>query len=97
ITKNEDRIWEHRDHALYVSFAPYDNPRFAVAVVVEHGGSGSRAAAPLARDIMLQALYDGTPPLDAYPAKDRDRITVQQDELELWDGVEDRRPSRDQA
>ncbi|MEM9854827.1 MAG: penicillin-binding protein 2, partial [Pseudomonadota bacterium] len=52
ITKNEDRIWEHRDHALYVSFAPYDNPRFAVAVVVEHGGSGSKAAAPIARDIL---------------------------------------------
>ncbi|MEL6550087.1 MAG: penicillin-binding protein 2 [Pseudomonadota bacterium] len=97
ITKNEDRIWEHRDHALYVSFAPYENPRFAVAVVVEHGGSGSRAAAPLARDIMLQALYDGTPPVDAYPAKDRERITTQQEELELWDGVEDRLPPREQA
>ena len=97
VTRNEDRIWEHRDHALFVSFAPYDNPRYAVAVVVEHGGSGSRAAAPIARDILLQALYDGTPPLDAYPTKDRGRISVQQDELELWDGVEEARPTRDQA
>ncbi|MEM1236766.1 MAG: penicillin-binding protein 2 [Pseudomonadota bacterium] len=97
IVKNEDRIWEHRDHALFVSFAPYENPRYAVAVVVEHGGSGSRAAAPLARDILLQALYEGTPPLDAYPAKDRDRITIQQEELDLWDGVEEPRPTRDQA
>ncbi|MEL6689185.1 MAG: penicillin-binding protein 2 [Pseudomonadota bacterium] len=97
ITRNEDRKWEHRDHALYVSFAPYDNPRYAVAVVVEHGGSGSRAAAPVARDILLQALYDGTPPVSAYPAKDREKITTQQDELELWDGVEERRPTRDQA
>lgn len=97
ITRNEDRIWEHRDHALYVSFAPYDNPKYAVAVVVEHGGSGSRAAAPVARDILLQALYGGTPPVSAYPAKDRDRITTQQEELELWDGTEDRRPARDQA
>ncbi|MEM6727759.1 MAG: penicillin-binding protein 2 [Pseudomonadota bacterium] len=97
ITKNEDRIWEHRDHALYVSFAPFDNPRYAVAVVVEHGGSGSRAAAPIARDILLQALYEGTPPLDAYPTKDRRPIADQQENLELWDGVEEPRPTRDQA
>ncbi|MEO0484684.1 MAG: penicillin-binding protein 2 [Pseudomonadota bacterium] len=97
IIDNEDRIWEHRDHALYVAFAPFDAPRYAVSVVVEHGGSGSRAAAPIARDILLQALYDGTPPLDAYPAKDRDRMSTQQDELELWDGVERPRPTRDQA
>lgn len=97
ITKNEDRKWEHRDHALYVSFAPFENPRYAVAVVVEHGGSGSRAAAPVARDILLQALYEGTPPVSAYPSKDRNRITKQQEELELWDGVDIRRPTRDQA
>ncbi|MEM9435862.1 MAG: penicillin-binding protein 2 [Pseudomonadota bacterium] len=96
VTRNEDRIWEHRDHALYVAFAPFENPRYAVAVVVEHGGSGSRAAAPIARDILLQALYEGTPPLDAYPKKDRAPIGAQQEELELWDGVDDR-PTRDQA
>ncbi len=67
VTKNEDLPWERRDHALFVDFAPIDNPRFAVAVVVEHGGGGSSAAAPIARDITLQALYGGTPPLDAYP------------------------------
>jgi len=97
ITKNEDRIWEHRDHALYVCYAPHDAPKIAVAVVIEHGGSGSRAAAPIARDIMLQALYDGAPPLSAYPAKDRESIGVQQEELELWDGVDAPRPTRDQA
>ena len=52
-----------------------------MAVVVEHGGGGSKAAAPIARDITLQALYDGTPPLEAYPAKDRERIAAQQKEL----------------
>ena len=78
VTRNADLPWERRDHALFVSFAPIENPRFAVAVIVEHGGGGSTIAAPIARDIMLQALYDGEPPLDAYPASDRDGIAVQQ-------------------
>ncbi len=71
--------WEQRDHALFVGYAPYDNPRYACAVLVEHGGGGSTAAAPIARDVMLQALYDGEPPLEAYPTGDRDRIKTQQD------------------
>ena len=78
VTRNEDLPWERRDHALFVSFAPVENPRFAIAVVVEHGGGGSTAAAPIARDIMLQALYDGPPPLEAYPSADRERIAEQQ-------------------
>ncbi|MEO3476592.1 penicillin-binding protein 2 [Phaeobacter sp. CAU 1743] len=82
VIRNEDLPWERRDHALYVCFAPYDKPRFAVAVVVEHGGGGSRAAAPIARDVMLQALFDGTPPLSAYPKGDRSRIKAQQERLE---------------
>ena len=53
---NEDKPWEERDHALFVAFAPYREPRYAIAVVVEHGGSGSRAAAPIARDVMAKAL-----------------------------------------
>ncbi|MFK7874642.1 MAG: penicillin-binding protein 2 [Paracoccaceae bacterium] len=81
VIRNEDLPWNRRDHALFVNFAPYDNPRFAVAVVVEHGGGGSSAAAPIARDITLQALYDGEPPLDAYPTKDRGRIRSQQETL----------------
>jgi penicillin-binding protein 2 len=52
-----------------------------VAVVVEHGGGGSTAAAPIARDMTLQALYRGDPPLEAYPAADRPRIRTQQEEL----------------
>ncbi|MEO1108692.1 MAG: penicillin-binding protein 2 [Pseudomonadota bacterium] len=87
VIRNEDLPWERRDHALFVSFAPYDNPKYAIAVVVEHGGGGSKAAAPVARDIMLQALYKGTPPLEAYPVADRDRIKEQQKRLEG-----DRRP-----
>ncbi|NVK19730.1 MAG: penicillin-binding protein 2 [Methylocystaceae bacterium] len=55
VLKNSELPWELRDHALFVGFAPYDNPRYAASVVVEHGGSGSRAAAPIVRDILLEA------------------------------------------
>ncbi len=82
VTRNEDLPWERRDHALWVNFAPFENPRFAVAVVVEHGGGGSAAAAPIGRDITLQALYDGPPPLEAYPSNVRARIQEQQDRIE---------------
>lgn len=81
VIHNRDLPWERRDHALFVDFAPFDNPKFAVAVVVEHGGGGSVAAAPIARDITLQALYGGTPPLAAYPSKDRSKIKAQQERL----------------
>jgi penicillin-binding protein 2 len=81
VIRNEDLPWERRDHALFVSYAPADAPKIAVSVVVEHGGGGSAAAAPVARDITLQALYGGAPPLEAYPAKDRNRIEAQQERL----------------
>ena len=55
VRKNDELEWRLRDHALFVGFAPRQAPRYAVAVVVEHGGSGSKAAAPLARDILLEA------------------------------------------
>jgi penicillin-binding protein 2 len=48
--------WEYRPHALFICYAPYDAPRYAVAVVVEHGNAGAAVAAPLARDIMTDAL-----------------------------------------
>ncbi|MEL6121433.1 MAG: penicillin-binding protein 2 [Pseudomonadota bacterium] len=81
VSKNEDLPRERRDHALFVNFAPYDDPKVAVAVIVEHGGSGSAAAAPIARDITLQALYKGDPPLEVYPSKDRANIKSQQEIL----------------
>ncbi len=81
VTRNEDLPWNRRDHALFVNFAPFEAPQIAVAVVVEHGGGGSTAAAPIARDVTLQALYDGDPPLEAYPQKDRPRIRTQQEDL----------------
>jgi len=48
--------WQDRPHALFVAYAPYDAPRYAVSVVVEHGNAGAAAAAPIARDIMMGAL-----------------------------------------
>ncbi len=72
VTSNADLPWERRDHALWVDFAPFDNPRVAVCVVVEHGSGGSTAAAPIGRDVTLQALFGGFPPLDAYPSEQRE-------------------------
>ena len=54
VLRNYELPWEQRDHALFVAFAPTSAPRYAVSVVVEHGGSGSAAAAPLARDILIK-------------------------------------------
>ncbi|MEQ8741996.1 penicillin-binding protein 2 [Parasphingorhabdus sp.] len=48
--------WKYRDHGLFICFAPFDNPRYACSVVIEHGG-GSGAAYPVARDV-LTFLYD---------------------------------------
>ncbi|MCW3474819.1 penicillin-binding protein 2 [Limobrevibacterium gyesilva] len=54
--KSENLPWELRPHALFVAFAPYDAPRYALALVVEHGNAGAQAAAPIARDIMTDVL-----------------------------------------
>jgi len=83
VVSNENLPWEQRDHALFVCFAPYDAPKVAVAVVVEHGGGGSTVAAPIARDILLYALYDGLPPLEVYPEGQRTRIREEQEALPL--------------
>jgi len=85
VTANEDLPWERRDHALYVCFGPWDAPRIAVSIVVEHGGGGSLAAAPIGRDVILYALSGGMPPLSAYPDSQRNRIDSERRALELFD------------
>ncbi|HEX9646633.1 MAG TPA: penicillin-binding protein 2 [Alphaproteobacteria bacterium] len=55
VVKNEDKPWAERDHALFIAFAPVAAPRYACAVVVEHGGGGSAVAAPMVRDILIEA------------------------------------------
>ena len=48
--------WKYRPNALFVAYAPYDAPQYAVSVVIEHGNAGATAAGPMARDIMMAAL-----------------------------------------
>ena len=74
IRRQDQLPWNRRDHALFVCYAPDVAPRYAVSVVVEHGGGGSSVAAPIARDIILAAQSGGLPPLTAYPAPQRNRI-----------------------
>jgi penicillin-binding protein 2 len=55
--KSEDVRWRLKDHNLFVAFAPYDDPRYAVSVIIEHGGmGGGTAGAPRAREVMRVAL-----------------------------------------
>jgi len=54
--KNEDRPYDHRDHALFTAFAPYKHPRYAFSVLIEHGGSGSSGAAPIAKKVIKKVL-----------------------------------------
>lgn len=71
LTKAKDQPWRDRDHALFVGFAPVEAPRYAVAVVVEHGGGGSSMAAPIAADVLLETLRidpGADSPLSAAPA-----------------------------
>ncbi|MEM7196847.1 MAG: penicillin-binding transpeptidase domain-containing protein, partial [Pseudomonadota bacterium] len=56
LIEQEDLPRHQRDHAMFISYAPFDNPRWAAACVVEHGISGSKAAAPIVNDV-LQYLY----------------------------------------
>ena len=54
--KQKDLPYERRDHALFVAFAPYKSPRYAISVVIEHGGTGSSAAAPIAKKVIKKTL-----------------------------------------
>tara|TARA_Y100001970_G_scaffold291736_1_gene430096 strand:- start:1653 stop:3584 length:1932 start_codon:yes stop_codon:yes gene_type:complete len=54
--KQEDIVYKDRDHALFVAFAPVSDPKYAISVVVEHGGTGSGAAAPIAKKVIKKVL-----------------------------------------
>ena len=54
--KNEDLPYEKRDHSLFTAFAPYKNPRYAISIVIEHGGPGSSGAAPLGKQVIKKIL-----------------------------------------
>jgi len=55
-TKQKDITYLERDHAWFVAFAPVQNPRYAISVLVEHGGSGSSAAAPIAKKVIKKVI-----------------------------------------
>ncbi len=73
LPESDEIPWNERTHALFVAYAPEDNPRYALSVVVEHGGGGSTVAAPIARDIMTEVLR-----LDPSrkPRLDEDQIAI---------------------
>ena len=48
--------YEQRDHALFTAFAPYKKPKYAISVVIEHGGSGSAVAAPIAKQLIKKII-----------------------------------------
>jgi penicillin-binding protein 2 len=56
-SRGQSGAYRYRDHGLFICYAPTDNPRYAAAVIIEHGMGGSRAAAPVAKDIFTY-LYD---------------------------------------
>lgn len=56
VLKNEELPWKLRDHGLFIGYGPVEDPKYAVSVVVEHGGSGSRAAGPLAAEVLALTL-----------------------------------------
>jgi penicillin-binding protein 2 len=69
--EDEDDIPEkHRDHAWFVTYAPADDPRIVVAVLVEHGGHGASAAAPIARDIVAEFLKNEVLPDETGAARE---------------------------
>lgn len=56
VKSQDDLPWEYRDHAIFAAYAPADKPRYAVVVLVEHGGGGARTAAPMAAEILKETL-----------------------------------------
>ncbi len=69
---NDKLPWKLRDNALFVAYAPTDKPRYAVAILVEHGVSGSRVGAPIARDLLAYALRNDPGAKKPFVPKARD-------------------------
>ena len=49
--REKEQEWKNRDHALFVGYIPYDDPQYAISVIIEHGGSGASTAAPIAKQV----------------------------------------------
>jgi penicillin-binding protein 2 len=74
-SKCKDMPYKDRHHGLFVAFAPYDNPKVAVAVIVEHGCGGSSAAAPVAKEVMQTYMAKYEPELYAKYAEEDKEFT----------------------
>ena len=85
ISRGTVGAWKYRDHAHFICFAPFEEPRYAMAVTVEHGIFGSRTAAPIAKDVMT-FLFD--------PQQAMDRLHALEKE---WGGTPDQRMRRKYA
>jgi penicillin-binding protein 2 len=85
IARGQGGDWKGRDHSLFVCYAPADRPRYAMAVVIEHGGFGARAAAPIARDAMTY-LFDPKSGIDTLHRLENG-----------WGGTAQQRMARDYA
>lgn len=83
VVGNDRLPWRQRDHALFVGYAPVSNPKYAAAVVVEHGGGGSAVSGPIARDALLRTMTGGMPQLSSYPADQRGRMDSLLKKLQL--------------
>jgi penicillin-binding protein 2 len=67
----ESKVQErHRDHALFIAYAPADDPKIALAVIVENAGFGARHAAPIARKVLDYYLLGKLPPPERRKDKD---------------------------
>ena len=49
--REREQEWKNRDHALFVGYTPYDDPKYSISVIIEHGGSGASTAAPIAKQV----------------------------------------------
>ncbi|HYX67230.1 MAG TPA: penicillin-binding transpeptidase domain-containing protein, partial [Burkholderiales bacterium] len=77
----ESKVAErHRDHSLFIAFAPLDSPRIALAIVVENGGFGARAAAPLARTVLDYFMLGKTPPGMNQPTPEDESVVGDEEE-----------------
>jgi penicillin-binding protein 2 len=72
--KTSELPWHLRNHALFVGWAPYDAPRYATIVVIEHGEAGGRVAGPVVSDIIQQVLLRDPARMTAYEPKKADPI-----------------------
>ena len=76
---DDEIAWRERDHALFCGYAPFDRPKYAAAVIIDHGLSGSKAAAPLATQLLIAAMIEDQEglPLAQSPVEPELRATRQ--------------------